>query len=79
MLKGLFQFISGNLIDTLITHTLVLISKIVALKKDRKIQMSISSELPVKCQECAKSAERSIYTKCSFCREIDFSEAIFAI
>ena len=69
-------FISGNLIDTLITHTLVLISKIVALKKDRKIQMSISSELPVKCQECAKSAERSIYTKCSFCREIDFSEAI---
>lgn len=40
------------------------------------MQMSVSSELPTKCQQCAKSADRSIHDKCSFCREINFSEAI---
>lgn len=38
--------------------------------------MPNSSELPVKCQECAKSAASMIHNKCRFCREIDFSEAI---
>ena len=38
--------------------------------------MPNSSELPVKCQECAKSAAGMIHNKCGFCREIGFSEAI---
>jgi REP element-mobilizing transposase RayT len=53
-----------------------LISKIGPLEKDWKIQISISTELPIKCQGCAKSEEESIHNKCSFCREIHLSEGI---
>lgn len=73
---GLISTPSGNLIDTLIIYILVLISKIGALVKDRKIHMPHSTELPIKCQGCAKSGEGSIHNKCSFCWEIGFSEAI---
>jgi len=38
--------------------------------------MSIATELPIKCQGCAKSAESMTHNKCSFCREIHLSEAI---
>lgn len=38
--------------------------------------MSISTELPIKCQGCAKSEEGRIHNKCGFCREIHLSEAI---
>lgn len=30
--------------------------------------MSVSNELPEKCQECAKSVGPIIYDKCNFCR-----------
>lgn len=38
--------------------------------------MSNSTELPIKCQECAKSVASIIHNKCSFCSEIHLSEAI---
>ncbi len=38
--------------------------------------MSISNELPAKCQECAKSALPTIHGKCNFCRELEFQEAV---
>ena len=37
--------------------------------------MSISTELPIKCQGCAKSPESMTHNKCGFCREIHLSEA----
>ena len=38
--------------------------------------MSVSSELPKKCQECAKSVEPIIYDKCNFCQDLEFNEEI---
>ena len=38
--------------------------------------MPNSTELPIKCQECAKSPESMTHNKCGFCREIHLSEAI---
>ena len=37
------------------------------MEKDRKIHMPNSNELPVKCQECAKSKANMIQNKCGFC------------
>jgi REP element-mobilizing transposase RayT len=38
--------------------------------------MSVSSELPKKCQECAKSVGPIIYDKCNFCQDLEFNEEI---
>jgi REP element-mobilizing transposase RayT len=38
--------------------------------------MPVSSELPKKCQECAKSVGPIIYNKCNFCRDLEFNEEI---
>lgn len=38
--------------------------------------MSISGELPEKCQVCVKSAQTIIHKNCSFCLDIDFCESI---
>ncbi len=38
--------------------------------------MSVSTELPIKCQQCAKSTGLSIHDNCVFCREIDFQEEV---
>jgi len=38
--------------------------------------MSVSSELPEKCQKCARSEVSIIHDKCNFCRELEFYETI---
>jgi len=38
--------------------------------------MTVSGELPQKCQECLKSAVSSIHKKCRFCQDIKFEEEI---
>lgn len=38
--------------------------------------MSVSSEPPAKCRECAKSAVSIIHGKCNFCRELEFHEEV---
>jgi len=43
-------------------------------RKENK--MSIASELPTKCQECAKSAGSFIHTKCNLCRKLEFDESV---
>jgi len=38
--------------------------------------MPVSSELPKKCQECAKAVGSIINDKCNFCQELEFNEEI---
>lgn len=38
--------------------------------------MDVSTDLPTKCQECAKSAISIIHNKCNFCRDLEFSEEV---
>ena len=38
--------------------------------------MPVSSELPKKCQECAKSVVPIIYNNCNFCQDLEFNEEI---
>lgn len=45
------------------------------IQKNKKI-MSIPSELPKKCQECAKSAGPILNRKCNFCRDLEFCESV---
>jgi len=39
-------------------------------------KVDVSTELPVKCQECAKSAISIIHNKCDFCRDLEFREEV---
>lgn len=38
--------------------------------------MILSSELPEKCRQCAKSTVSSIHNNCKFCRDIEFQEEV---
>jgi len=36
----------------------------------------LSSELPEKCRQCAKSTVSSVHNNCKFCRDIEFQEEV---